>query len=216
MATRRSNFELKVGIFAFIGLLILFMIVFSIGDFYLLNPGYTLTVRFTTASGIDIGAPVHVAGVVSGEVKGIKVDFAEGKTRVDLLVWLKKGSLVSDNSVAEIKTLGLLGEKYLDIFPGQNPQKFLQQGDLLVGKDPISMDNLIAKGHEAASELEASAQTLHAILQKVESGEGTVGKLLVDDKLYHDIESLVEDIRAHPWKLLRRERDTTDRKKERR
>ena len=215
MATRRSNFELKVGIFAFLGLLILFMIVFSIGDFYLLNPGYTLTVRFQTANGIEIGAPVHVAGVITGEVKGITVSFDEGKTRVDLRVWLKKGTIVPNNSVAEIKTLGLLGEKYLDIFPGQDARQFLQEGGMLVGKDPVSMDDLIGEGHQLVRQLDASAQSLRTITQKVETGEGTLGKLLMDDKLYHDIEDLIADIKRHPWKLLHRGRET-DEKKERR
>lgn len=208
MATRRSNFELKVGIFIFIGLLILFMIVFSIGDFYLLNPGYTITIRFKTASGMEIGAPVHVAGIISGEVKGIKVGFEEGKTKVDLLVWLKKGTLVPNNSVAEIKTLGLLGEKYLDVLPGEDPERFLQEGDLLVGKDSVSMDNLIAKGYDLTAQLETSAQSFHAILKKIESGEGTLGKLVVEDKLHRDIEELVSDIKRHPWKLLRRGKET--------
>ena len=216
MPTRRSNFELKVGIFAFIGLLVLFMIVFSIGDFYLLNPGYTLTVRFHTANGIDIGAPVHVAGVISGEVKGITVSFTEGKTRVDLRVWLKEGTIVPDNSTAEIKTLGLLGEKYLDIFPGQDAKRFLQGGDMLTGKDPISMDDVIAEGHQLVTQLEVSAQSLQTITKKVESGEGTLGKLLMDDHLYRDLEDLISDLKRHPWKLLHREREKTDQKKERR
>jgi len=206
MATRQSNFELKVGIVGLIGLLILFIIVFSIGGFWF-NPGYTLTIRFGSASGIDVGAPVLVAGVTSGEVRAINVSFNEGQTVVDLLIWLKKGILVPDNSTAEIKTLGLLGEKYLDILPGQHAQKFLQEGEFLSGKDPVSMDNLISKGHELAVELDASAKTLHAILEKVESGEGTIGKLLADDKLYYDIEDLVVDLKAHPWKLLHREKE---------
>ncbi|MFH1857546.1 MAG: MlaD family protein [Candidatus Omnitrophota bacterium] len=214
MTTRRSNFELKVGLFAFIGLLVLFMIVFSIGDFYLLNPGYTLTIRFGTASGLEIGAPVHVAGVVSGEVKGISISFQKGKTLVDLLVWLRKGAIVPDNSIAEIKTLGLLGEKFLDISPGEDSQRFLGEGDVLVGRDPISMDSVLAKGNALVSEMEASSRSLGVILQKIENGEGTLGKLVVDDKLYRDVEGLVGDIRRHPWKLLHREKETEDQKTE--
>jgi len=212
MATKRSNFELKVGLFTFIGLLILFMIVFSIGDFYLLNPGYTLTIQFGTANGIDIGAPVHVAGVIVGEVKGIKVYFDEGKTKVDLLVWLKKGSLVPDNSIAQIKTLGLLGEKFLDIYPGQDPKKFLQEGDLLIGADPVSMDELIGRGNALVGKLEGSAESFHNILKKIETGEGTIGRLIVDDSLYMNMEGFVQDIRKHPWKLLHRGKRSEDKK----
>lgn len=86
----------------------------------------------------------------------------------------------------------------------------------MVGKDPLSMEHLIAKGHDLTMELEASAKSLHHIVQKVESGEGTFGKLLMDDKLYYDIEDLVAEIKRNPWKLLRRGKETDDRKKERR
>ncbi len=204
MAAKQSNFELKVGLFAFIGLLILFMIVFSIGDFYLLNPGYTLTLRFKSAHGLEIGAPVHVAGVISGEVKGVSVRIEEGKTHVDLLVWLREGTLVSHNSEARIKTLGLLGEKFVDIYPGEHADRFLQEGERLEGVDPVSMDELLERGYLLVGRLEDSADSLHRIMSQVEQGEGTLGKLLMNDALYLSLEEFIEDIRRHPWKLLRR------------
>ena len=210
MSPKRPSYELKVGIFAFGGLLILITFVFYIGNIYLFNPGYLITVRFRSASGIAPGAPVHVAGVVSGEVKDVKVKFEKGNTFVDLRVWIAEGTPVPTNSVAEIKTLGLLGEKYLDILPQPGPEVFLQKEDLLIGKDPVSMDDVVARSHQLVTRLEGATVTLDTILRRIESGEGTIGKLVSDDTLYEDMKELVADIKRNPWKLLHRPREKKD------
>ena len=210
MASKRPSYELKVGIFAFGGLMILIIFVLYIGNIYLFNPGYLIMVRFRSASGIEPGAPVHVAGVVSGEVKDIKVKFEQGETFVDLRVWIEEETRVPTNSVAEIKTLGLLGEKYLDILPQPNPIDFLKQGGLLTGKDPISMDDVVARSHQLVTRLEGATVTLDTILRRIESGEGTIGKLVSDDTLYQDMKELVADLKRNPWKLLHRPREKKD------
>lgn len=210
MVPKRPTYELKVGIFAFGGLLILITFVLYIGNIYLFNPGYLVGVRFRSANGIEPGAPVHVAGVVSGELKDIKVSFEEGNTFVDLRVWIKEGTQIPGNSLAEIKTLGLLGEKYLDILPQPNAEGFLKQGDLLTGKDPVSMDDVVARSHQLVGRLETAADSLNHILERIEAGEGTVGKLLAEDTLHQQMVDLMEDLKKHPWKLLHRPRQTKD------
>ena len=88
----RSSFELKVGIFIFIGIVILAVIVFSIGNFYTLKRGYELNVLFSFANGISVGAPVRYAGVEVGEVQDIEVYFDEKENvpMVRLLVWCRR------------------------------------------------------------------------------------------------------------------------------
>ena len=207
MSPKRPSYELKVGILAFGGLLILITFVFYIGNIYLFNPGYLINVRFRSASGIAPGAPVHVAGVVSGEVQDVKVKFEEGSTFVDLRVWITEGTKVPTNSIAEIKTLGLLGEKYLDILPQADALSFLRAGERLTGKDPISMDDVVTRSHQLVARLEGATVTLDTIFKRIESGEGTLGKLVSDDSLYQDMRELMADIKRNPWKLLQRPRE---------
>ena len=63
MNTEDKNFELKVGIFVFIGIVMLFIIVFSIGKVYIFQPGYHIRVLFNFAGGLGDAAPVRLAGV---------------------------------------------------------------------------------------------------------------------------------------------------------
>jgi len=48
------------------------------------------------------------------------------------------------------------------------------------------------------------ANNLNSILESVKSGQGTIGKLLYDDTVYKDLEGLTSDLKANPWKLLRK------------
>lgn len=195
------NFELKVGIFTFIGLVILFIIIFSIGDIYFLKPGYNIKVVFNFANGIAEAAPVRVAGVEAGQVENIKIffDTAENRSKVKLFVWMKENVRVEKNARACINTLGLLGEKYLEILPGSPDSGFLNAGETMVGEDPIVMDEL-------TKDMRELVDSTNVVMSRLKNGEGTIGKLLTEDKIYNDMEAFVEDLKKNPWKLLNKPR----------
>lgn len=58
---------------------------------------------------------------------------------------------------------------------------------------------------QSLQNIDASTASLSAVLKNVEKGEGTVGKLLMKDDLYQEMDALVKDVRAHPWKLLKKD-----------
>ena len=71
--TESKAFELKVGLFITAGILIFFIIVFSIGDVYLVRKGYHINVVFGFANGITEAAPVRLAGVNVGQIDKIDI-----------------------------------------------------------------------------------------------------------------------------------------------
>ncbi|MDO8535978.1 MAG: MlaD family protein [Candidatus Omnitrophota bacterium] len=194
-------FELKVGVFIMIGVAILFIIVFSIGDINIVKKGYHIKVDFNFVDGIGGSAPVRVSGIGVGQIDGLKLyyDENEKKTKAQLNAWVREGVKIEEDAVATISTLGFMGEKYMEISPGTPGKRFLKNGDLLVGKDPISM----AKVFENLSGLTDSVKV---IVDRLKNGEGTIGKLLTKDKIYKDLEAFVEDIKNNPWKLLNKPR----------
>src|SRR3989338_2043096 len=238
----RMNFELKVGIFIFIGIVILSVIIFSIGNFYSVKRGYTMDVVFSFANGIGLGAPVRYSGVEVGEVQEIQVYFDEKENRplVKLTVWVSQNTWINENAKASINTLGLLGEKYLEITPGTRDTRLLEKGDTLRGQDPVSTEEiarstkeLVEKigtltesinkiaGDEAVatslkntiSNMEALSGDLRDFLSDARQGKGTIGRLMSDDTLYKHIDEMVLDIKAHPWKLLFKQPEPKENKK---
>jgi phospholipid/cholesterol/gamma-HCH transport system substrate-binding protein len=198
------SFEIKVGIFIFIGILLTFIIVFSIGEFYILKPMYRVRVLFGFANGIAVGAPVRLAGVEAGEIEDIKVfyDEAAKRTKVALVAKLKQEARVEKNAVCKINTLGLLGEKYLEITPGTAETGFLTNQSEIMGYDPIPMEEITETMKDLSATAKSVTESADVILKRLERGEGTVGKLLKEEEIYNDLRDFVKDIKAHPWKLL--------------
>lgn len=212
MDAKPLSFEIKVGIFVFIGILIMFIIVFSIGEFYILKPVYRIKALFGFANGIAIGAPVRLAGVNIGEIEDIRVYYDETlqRTKVLLLAKLKKEAKIEKNAVCKINTLGLLGEKYLEISPGTSDAGFLKGEEAIIGYDPVPMEEVTKTMKELSETAKAITESADAILKRLEKGEGTIGKLLVEEEIYNDLRDFVKDIKAHPWKLLVKERERTE------
>jgi phospholipid/cholesterol/gamma-HCH transport system substrate-binding protein len=193
--------ELKVGIFIMIGIMILFIIIFSIGDIYLVKKGYHLKVRFNFASGIGPSAPIRLAGVGIGQVQGIKVlyDDKEKRPQAEIYAYLQDNARIEEDAVVTINTLGLLGEKYLEIMPGTPGKRYLKDNETITGKDPVIMEKL-------TENLVRLSDSAIGIMDQVKSGKGTIGKLLYDDAVYDNLEGFTADIKKHPWKLLSKPR----------
>jgi len=238
----RMNFELKVGIFIFIGIVILSVIIFSIGNFYSVKQGYNMNIIFSFANGIGVGAPVRYSGVQVGEVQDIKVYFdeKENKPLVKLNIWVSQNTWINENAKASINTLGLLGEKYLEISPGTRETRLLQKGDALRGNDPVSTEELARSTKELIekigaltesvnkiagddalrislkntfSNVEALSGDLRDFLSYAKQGKGTIGRLMSDDALYKHIDDMILDIKEHPWKLLFKPPEPREQKK---
>ncbi len=193
----KTKLELKVGIFVFIGIIILAAFVLSIGKFRTWSSGYKVNFIFNFVNGVKVGAPIRFAGVDVGEIKKIKVRFVpeEQKSEVRLECWLRNQVHIPNDSTIWVNTLGLLGEKYLEIMPGKDYMNCMAVNDSLVGVDPIPM-------HEVFRQAKGIFDNLSTIVDKVGKGEGNLGKLLYDDKLYNNMEAFTEDIKNNPWKLF--------------
>jgi phospholipid/cholesterol/gamma-HCH transport system substrate-binding protein len=204
MAERSRSLELKVGIFVFIGLVVLVWFVLLIGDFNLIKHGYLIKVKFGFANGIKIGAPMRLAGVDKGEVKEILLGHEgdTGNAQVILTAWVDSDTQIPRDSRAWVNTLGLLGEKYLEVIPGKDYQHILAPDEMLVGEDPASVQEVTDLIKDIALQSKDALADLSAVLKDIHEGRGTVGKLFTDDRLYTDIEEMFADLKKHPWKLL--------------
>lgn len=193
----KTKLEMKVGIFVFVGLIILIIFVLSIGGVKTWASGYRINFIFGFVNGVKTGAPVRFAGVDSGVVKSIKVyyDPENLSTKVRITCWVNRNVHIPLDSKIWVNTLGLLGEKYIEIMPGNDYTKLLNEGENLVGEDPLPMNDIMKTAKNITDNVNTG-------IQRILDKEGTVGKLLYDDKVYTELEATVTDIRKNPWKLF--------------
>jgi len=221
-------FEFKVGTFILIGIGLLFFIVFSIGDIYFAKPGYTIKVLFNFVGGIGPSAPVRFAGVGAGHVTGIQLIYDEKNksSKAEVTAWIEEHIKIENDASFVINTMGLLGERYLEIYPGTPGSPLVRSGDVLIGKDPVPMEKLtdnlskltdsisgivgrIEKGEGTIGKLLTDTSlydNLEEFTTKLNKGEGTLGQLLTNDSIYKNFEAFSEDLKRNPWKLLARPR----------
>jgi phospholipid/cholesterol/gamma-HCH transport system substrate-binding protein len=192
-----TKLELKVGVFVFIGLIILMIFILSIGSFKTWSSGYRVNFIFNFVNGVKVGAPVRFAGVDVGEVERINFVFPNGcaQAKIQIVSWIKRDIKIPFDSTIWVNTLGLLGEKYIEIMPGQDYQKCLLANQSFVGVDPVPM-------HEVFRLAKGITEDLNEAIEKIKNKEGTLGRLLYDDTLYKELEGFATDIRKNPWKLF--------------
>ncbi|MFQ5952377.1 MAG: MlaD family protein [Candidatus Omnitrophota bacterium] len=232
---RDERLEVKVGIFIGIGIFLMFLIVFSVGDLYPFQKGYNINVVFDYVNGLTKDSPVRLAGVDVGEVKALEIYYDDNvkRTRIRLNIKVRGDVKIERDAIASINTLGLLGERYLEISPGAS-DRFLQPNDEIIGKNPLRVNQQMEELSKIATHIEKvlsrldrgegtfgkllTDDTLYEdwkiIFGRLRDGEGTVGKLLTEEKIYNDLEDFVADIKAHPWKLLSKPRSRRKSSKE--
>ena len=193
----KTKLELRLGFFVLVGLIILIVFVLLIGDFKTWGTGYRVNFIFNFVNGVKVGAPIRFAGVDIGEVEYLQIipNSVERKTDVKVIGLVRGNTQIPPDSVVWVNTLGLLGEKYIEIMPGKDYTHFVKAGETLRGIDPIAMN-------EVAELAKNIADDLRDTINKVKNGEGTIGRLFNDDSIYKEIEGLIADIRRNPWKLI--------------
>jgi len=193
----KTKTELRVGVFVFIGLIILVVFILSIGGFKTWSSGYHINVNFNFVNGIKVGAPVRFAGVDVGEVKKVGLEYMpeDKRTNVNLDIWVRNIIKIPADSSVWVNTLGLLGEKYIEIMPGTDYSRPLKHGDCVTGIDPMPI-------HQIFNNAESIMRNLNDGLISIRNKEGTLGKLIYDDQIYNELEALVTDVRKNPWKLF--------------
>lgn len=170
------NQELKVGIVVSIGLIIFAGLIIGVGGIKFGEKGYRIKVLFDYVSGLDNHASVRLSGMECGEVK--KMTLKDGRVQVD--IWLKEEAKVYADATITINTLGLLGEAYIEIDPGTKGSQLKDQ-DVIVGKDPTQMSEILLKGEEIVRKLDRAMSKIDNML----GGEGSkaeIGGMIKDIK----------------------------------
>jgi phospholipid/cholesterol/gamma-HCH transport system substrate-binding protein len=138
----RTKLHLGVGVFMLLGLLALGYLSVKLGRVsFLGGGGYMITVAFPSVGGLKEGSTVEIAGVEIGRVESIGL--ADYQARVRLRVQM--GVALQEDSIASIKTKGLIGEKYVRISPGGSDKIIGPNGKIREVEAPVDFEELLSK-----------------------------------------------------------------------
>ena len=187
----------RLGAFIITTLFVLAAGIFIIGDRqYLFSSTYRINTQFATVAGLDSGAEVRVGGVHSGSVRSIELpDKPGGKITVLMDLERSTRAIIRKDSIAAIQTEGLLGNEYVAVSFGSAKGLNIQDGDTIASEPPLVIADLIKKtdaildsSQEALGNVTEATASISAISSKINQGQGTIGALVNDKKLYNQLD----------------------------
>ncbi|MFZ0928361.1 MAG: MlaD family protein [Syntrophobacteraceae bacterium] len=159
--------EIKVGLLVVISFILFVIGIFVVSDVRSLwDKKKTLVILFHYADGITTGSPVWYSGFEVGGVKDIRI--ASGVAdRIAITVRISPDARVRKDSSAEIRSLGMMGAKYVEISPGSPDSPELASGAIIEGKSPASLSEIIETGGKVASGLVDLVQEAKDLVSEV-------------------------------------------------
>jgi phospholipid/cholesterol/gamma-HCH transport system substrate-binding protein len=190
--------ELRVGLFVLVGLLILAVGIFYVTGAGFFGPKYRIKTYLPEVSGLSTGAPVRLDGVDVGTVDQIRLVPREpGKTpdrmhNIEVVMRVDrnyKKDILTD-STASLVTEGLLGNRYVTITRGYTGVP-LEEGQAVPGTEEKAIKEVVERSADVLLNLKALSDDVEDLINGVQRGKGTLGKLLTDDQVYNHLNSVL-------------------------
>jgi phospholipid/cholesterol/gamma-HCH transport system substrate-binding protein len=185
---RIAGAQLRIGIFMIIALAVLGTAIMLLGEKErLFTSKGRLSVIMTDVAGLKVGAPVWLAGIEVGVVKEVRFDQPEKNNDVEVLLEVERNSLkkIGRDSVITVRTRGLVGEKYVDITPSRSVA--LSPETRLHGTSTAGVDDVMVKAGAVFDHLDQT-------MERMNRGEGSLGRFTHDPKLYDNLARLTSEL----------------------
>lgn len=192
MAKKTST--VKLGIFIFLGVAILVIAIFMLGGKeQLFSSTFNVKAYFRTVQGLKSGATVRLSGIDVGTVKNISiVGDTTGRVEVTMSIKDDVARFIRTDTRATIETEGLVGNKVVVLEIGSASAEQVKEGGTIRTKEPMSFSAVIEETQGVMQYTKQMTIDLSEIISRVNRGEGSIGKLLVDDELYTDATNLTK------------------------
>lgn len=191
--------QLRVGLtvlFASITLAVLIFLMSGTGGIF--TKKITVTSYFDNSGGLRLGAPVRLEGVDIGNVQSIRLVPGHGIAPVEVVMKVNTKYLFNlhKDSVTSLATAGVLGETFIDInsLAAKGPQ--VVDGDTLATREAPQIQDVVRASQSTLQNMDALLKRLDRILAFVESGQGSIGKLIYDPGLYDRLNSTVGEFKG--------------------
>ena len=183
-------------LFASITLAVLIFLMSGTGGW--LTKKIVLKTYFDNAGGLRNGAAVRLEGVDIGNVVAIRLVADKPLTPVEVTmkVVTKYHRNLRRDSVASLATAGVLGETYVDVDSSVARGPEARNGDVLATREHPDFNDVVRSSQSTLQNMDALLKRTDRILAFVESGQGSIGKLIYDPNLYDRLSSTVNDFKS--------------------
>lgn len=192
---KNTGNKIRLGIFVSIGIVLFIVGIYFIGDRQqLFCDTFRIRGVFKNVNGLKVGNNVQFSGINIGTVEKIEI-ISDTSVRVNMTIEEKTRKFIKKNSIAVIGSEGLMGNKILNIIPGTNDEKWIENNDLIKTSVSVSIDEILVKIKVTADNAATISDQLVEILLKVNSGNGTINRLLQDSTIAENINKTIINLK---------------------
>ena len=189
--------ELRVGVLVIASFTILIIALLAIsGGAGFFTPRYQLKTYFRSADGLRKGSLVWIAGIEGGNVTTVNITSSPDPNRaVEVIMRILKEyePMIREDSVATLGSIGLLGDKYIDISRGSANSKPLPPWGEVSGSSSADIKRIMQNSNDLVANLGDLVTKINQITQKIDEGQGTIGKFINDPTLYNNVNTTVTE-----------------------
>ena len=180
--------KLKVGLVTTLAFAILFLTIFFAGDIHeVFSPKVKIKAEIKDVRGLRKGSPVWFSGIEIGSVKDIKLNPTVVGTYVTMSINKDVIKFVKKDSTASVMTMGLLGDKYVEISSGSPDAEQVAPGDIIQGAVQLEIQDIVTASSKSLAKVTDFISKLESLLDKFEKSQGTVAKFLNDPSIYDNL-----------------------------
>ncbi|MCF8356477.1 MAG: MlaD family protein [Melioribacteraceae bacterium] len=192
---KKTGNKIKLGIFISLGVMLLIVGIYFIGEGQqLFRTTFSVTGVFKDVAGLQAGNNVRLSGVNVGTVKNIVI-VSDTSVSVEILIDESIREFIKKDAVAIIGSEGLMGNKALIINPGTGKKQVIENNDIIQTIQPVTIDDIMIELYTTMGNTSNITSDLASMTQNIESGEGTIGRLIMDKKWRESFETTFINLR---------------------
>jgi len=195
MDTHTQKFKFRLGLFVAGGLTIFILAIFIIGrQKNLFDPVFKLTATFHNISGVQAGNKIRFSGINVGTVDNINI-INDSTVRIDMLIKKDVWQFIKTDCKVSIGSEGIIGDKLLIISQGNSNAPLAKEGQRLESSEPIETDAIMASLRVTAGNAEVVTKQLAEIMIKINTGNGTLGRLIQDKTIADNLDQTIVNLK---------------------
>ncbi|MCE3278496.1 MAG: hypothetical protein K0S44_687 [Bacteroidetes bacterium] len=190
-----SGNKIKLGVFVFVSMALFIAGIYFIGNRQqLFNSTFEISGVFSDVNGLKAGNNIRLVGINIGTIESIEI-LSDSSVRVNMTISDDTRKFIKKDAIALIGSEGLMGNKVISIMPGSSTSKTIENDDIIKTAVPPGMDDIMLKVNTTADNAIVISDQLAEILIKVNSGEGTIGRLLQDTTIAENINQTIINLK---------------------
>ena len=187
--------KMKLGIFISLGITVFILAIYFIGEKQqLFRSTFRLSGVFRDVGGLQAGNNVRLSGINVGTIDNVSI-ISDTSVRVVILVDESTRKFIRKDAVASIGSEGLMGNKVLIINPGTGGKKIIEENDTIATAQPIEIDEILKSLKTTIDNTSDITGDLAKIATNIESGKGTIGRLMMDSSWRQNIQSTIINLK---------------------